>query len=356
MSEWYGDPTGRFQMRYWDGAQWTEHVVDSQRAQLVDHLPDASVYPPPTQSVVDHDPAAVSDDRRRRGVKGLLDAGKQATSVAARTISDVGADVRQRVSDADGAGALLSSTGKQALARASSAAHDPALRATLQNGLGPVLQSAAEGARVTNKKGEISKMRVLRAVTRPRKTMMGVAAGVGQTAASQALEAATRSGSGVATTADSSMWSAGAIAEEWPTLDPLEVPAVLQYAALQFAAADWDDRVAMRVVAAGLCGSIAHCLLGAAAVHDDSIVEATSFSLNATLRDNDWDTWTDADDRHLRLALAVARRYGVQPVELGGNGELEDFFGEPRTRMLMAMAISRNGWCADLFQWFQLTN
>lgn len=23
---WYADPAGRFELRYWDGAQWTEHV------------------------------------------------------------------------------------------------------------------------------------------------------------------------------------------------------------------------------------------------------------------------------------------------------------------------------------------
>ena len=23
---WYADPAGRFELRYWDGGQWTEHV------------------------------------------------------------------------------------------------------------------------------------------------------------------------------------------------------------------------------------------------------------------------------------------------------------------------------------------
>lgn len=23
---WYGDPAGRFELRYWDGSTWTEHV------------------------------------------------------------------------------------------------------------------------------------------------------------------------------------------------------------------------------------------------------------------------------------------------------------------------------------------
>jgi hypothetical protein len=24
---WYSDPSGRFELRYWDGGQWTEHVA-----------------------------------------------------------------------------------------------------------------------------------------------------------------------------------------------------------------------------------------------------------------------------------------------------------------------------------------
>ncbi len=28
-ADWHPDPTGRHEMRYWDGSQWTEHVVDN---------------------------------------------------------------------------------------------------------------------------------------------------------------------------------------------------------------------------------------------------------------------------------------------------------------------------------------
>ncbi len=27
-ADWHPDPTGRHELRYWDGSQWTEHVVD----------------------------------------------------------------------------------------------------------------------------------------------------------------------------------------------------------------------------------------------------------------------------------------------------------------------------------------
>ena len=26
-ANWYKDPSGRFEMRYWNGTQWTEHVA-----------------------------------------------------------------------------------------------------------------------------------------------------------------------------------------------------------------------------------------------------------------------------------------------------------------------------------------
>lgn len=30
--DWYADPTGRHQYRYWDGSVWTDHVADSGQA------------------------------------------------------------------------------------------------------------------------------------------------------------------------------------------------------------------------------------------------------------------------------------------------------------------------------------
>lgn len=32
--DWYPDPTGRHEHRYWDGAEWTEHVSDSGQASV----------------------------------------------------------------------------------------------------------------------------------------------------------------------------------------------------------------------------------------------------------------------------------------------------------------------------------
>jgi uncharacterized protein YxjI len=44
-ADWYPDPSGRHEHRYWDGSRWTEHVSSHGR-QSVD--PDTSSRPPPT--------------------------------------------------------------------------------------------------------------------------------------------------------------------------------------------------------------------------------------------------------------------------------------------------------------------
>jgi uncharacterized protein YxjI len=44
-ADWYPDPSGRHEHRYWDGSGWTEHVASHGR-QSVD--PDTSSKPPPT--------------------------------------------------------------------------------------------------------------------------------------------------------------------------------------------------------------------------------------------------------------------------------------------------------------------
>ena len=37
VANWYPDPTGRFELRYWDGARWTDHV-STRGAQTTDEL------------------------------------------------------------------------------------------------------------------------------------------------------------------------------------------------------------------------------------------------------------------------------------------------------------------------------
>ena len=42
---WHPDPYGRYAMRYHDGREWTEHVVDGDNRQLVDPMGRSSVIP-----------------------------------------------------------------------------------------------------------------------------------------------------------------------------------------------------------------------------------------------------------------------------------------------------------------------
>lgn len=49
-ASWHADPTGRHQLRYWDGTAWTDNVSDD-GAQSTDHLPGA----PPTARLASED-------------------------------------------------------------------------------------------------------------------------------------------------------------------------------------------------------------------------------------------------------------------------------------------------------------
>ena len=42
---WKPDPYGRYAMRYFDGSEWTEHVVDGGGTQLVDPMGRSTVIP-----------------------------------------------------------------------------------------------------------------------------------------------------------------------------------------------------------------------------------------------------------------------------------------------------------------------
>ena len=57
-------------------------------------------------------------------------------------------------------------------------------------------------------------------------------------------------------------------------------------------------------------------------------------------------------ERHVRLALAAARRGGFQSTELGGKGTLAKIFDDRGNQMLMASALSREPWSFSLVEWF----
>ncbi len=72
-ADWYPDPSGRHEHRYWDGTQWTEHVASHGR-QSVD--PDFTSQPPPT---VDRPTEKIVRDVARAGVSGAPRAGARSS-------------------------------------------------------------------------------------------------------------------------------------------------------------------------------------------------------------------------------------------------------------------------------------
>ncbi|HUR23875.1 MAG TPA: DUF2510 domain-containing protein, partial [Acidimicrobiales bacterium] len=44
--DWRRDPSGRHASRYWDGRRWTDHVMSAERVPSIDRLAQGSVEPP----------------------------------------------------------------------------------------------------------------------------------------------------------------------------------------------------------------------------------------------------------------------------------------------------------------------
>jgi hypothetical protein len=108
----------------------------------------------------------------------------------------------------------------------------------------------------------------------------------------------------------------------------------------------------MRESALLLCEGLKHCLIGTPPIDDDEIVDTTGNVLTAALHGAPADEWDEDLSRALRLALAVARRFGIQSEELGGNGELDLLFDDISNRMRMAMSLAPNRWSCDMSVWF----
>lgn len=83
---------------------------------------------------------------------------------------------------ARGAADWAKNTGKAVGGRIADAAGDPKVRAEVAKGIGAAGRAAAVEAGLTNRKGELSKIRVARAATRPRKTVQALMLGGGTAA------------------------------------------------------------------------------------------------------------------------------------------------------------------------------
>lgn len=72
---WKRDPWRRFAGRYWDGSQWTEHVVNADKVAGVDPVPSTpppAPVPPPPDQVPTAGPSAGLSDEQRQGAYLIL--------------------------------------------------------------------------------------------------------------------------------------------------------------------------------------------------------------------------------------------------------------------------------------------
>jgi uncharacterized protein YxjI len=79
VPNWYPDPSGRFEVRYWDGTRWTEHV-STNGVQSVD-TPAAPPGPPAAPQIVTSDTPAAQIRQQVRG-QGARGAGIDASMTA----------------------------------------------------------------------------------------------------------------------------------------------------------------------------------------------------------------------------------------------------------------------------------
>lgn len=312
--DWYPDPEDASLQRFWDGEAWTS---------------DRRPVPPGTAALGTAAPFSPPSGRLSRGLgaaKRLADNAKQ--TAAAQRASGAAALVGQAVADV---------------------AKDPAKRAAVIAGAAPIVDAALDGAGVRNKKGKVKVWRLARAAARPRKTVARVTSGVASTSAGRILDAARESHARhtvVPPTIES-------IAAEWEDDDLGADLERWRQGVDKFAEADAHDPSAMRECALLMCAGLKHCLTGPPPIDDDDqIVETAGDVLVAGLRATSG-FGLDADlSAALRLALAIARRFGVQPEALGGNGELDLLFEDSDSRMKFAMALAPTPWSCDIAPWF----
>ena len=295
---WYPDPDDPSQLRFWDGSHWTEN-----------RAPAAPPEVPPS---------------------------------SAPPLGHAGRSAAQRLSDTAKASGAAASAARRTLHRTVT---DPVLRQAVFTGAKPVVGAVLDGAGVRNRKGEIKGWRVARAATRPRKTISSASAAAASATASQLANHRPRTAPSGKTDEE--------ILSEWP-LGDLDVTLARWREGMHlFLHADPADTGSLRSSAGLMSHALAHCIVGVPVLHENDVVETVGSTLSAELEGVDDGDWSVDDERRVRLALAVARRYGIQPEELGGNGELDLLFSTTRNRMRMAMAVCRTGWSCDLALWFK---
>lgn len=309
---WYPDHDDAAMQRYWDGRDWT----DQRRATDDPKSPDTIS-------------STVSGRIAGRGLG------------AARRLTD---SARQ-----SGAAQRLSSGAASAGRTIANVATDQEIRATAVASAAPTFNAALDGAGLRNKKGKVKVWRIARAATHPRKSVTRATTGAANAAAGQVADSARASLDRISRVAPTDQ----EIIAEWRLLTAEDDLRMWQQGQSRFAAAEISDAAEMRASAFLLCEGLKHCLVGTPPFeNDDTVVETIGNVLASALLGASSGEWDEELARPLRLGLAVARRFGVQPEELGGNGELDNLFEPADNRMRMAMALSPNRWSCDMSLWF----
>jgi Protein of unknown function (DUF2510) len=150
---------------------------------------------------------------------------------------------------------------------------------------------------------------------------------------------------------------------EWDSGSPAADVARWREGMARYDAAPVENRAEMRASAELMCAALTHYLRGTdifAGSPDaaGSLAQTIWNVLVASLLGNDQSTWDAQVERHVRLALAAARRARLQPESLGGRGTLNRIFEDQGNQMLMQAAlwdISRSGPKSfTLRDWFTL--
>jgi len=134
------------------------------------------------------------------------------------------------------------------------------------------------------------------------------------------------------------------ILAEWRAGSAAEDLARWREGMARYDAAPLANKAEMRASAEMMCAALPHYLRGSniLAVSPDTegqLAQTVWNVLVASLLGNDQTTWDAEVERHVRLALAAARRAGLQPEALGGRGTLAKIFDDKGNQMLMEAAL-----------------
>lgn len=107
-ADWHPDPTGRHELRYWDGSQWTEHVVD-QGVQSTEPLEGGAASQAETAAQAGQQPHDQLQGRQDQGYGGGQPHGAQSPQqVPGDVLAGISGDIIDgRFAEVEGTGPVL---------------------------------------------------------------------------------------------------------------------------------------------------------------------------------------------------------------------------------------------------------